>query len=43
MFLETITLTQPTPCLAEPGKFIVTGKPSCLLDDVRLIWLPCQM
>ena len=34
MFLETITLTQTTPCLAEPGKIIVTGKPSCLLDNV---------
>jgi len=34
MFLETITLSQTTPCLAEPGKIIVTGKPSCPLDDV---------
>jgi ArsR family metal-binding transcriptional regulator len=34
MFLEAITLTQTTPCLAELGKIIVTGKPSCPLDDV---------
>ncbi|MBN1451034.1 MAG: hypothetical protein JW963_08475 [Anaerolineales bacterium] len=34
MFLETILLTDTTPCLAEPGKIIVTGKPSCPLDDV---------
>jgi ArsR family metal-binding transcriptional regulator len=34
MFLKTITLTQTTPCLAEPGKIIVTGKPSCPLNDV---------
>ncbi|GAB4419428.1 MAG: (Fe-S)-binding protein [Anaerolineales bacterium] len=34
MFLEAITLTQTTPCLAEPGRIIVTGKPSCILDDV---------
>jgi len=34
MFLEAITLTQTTPCLAEPGKIIVTGKPSGPLDDV---------
>lgn len=34
MFLEAITLTQTTPSLAEPGKIIVTGKPSRPLDDV---------
>jgi ArsR family metal-binding transcriptional regulator len=34
MLLELITLTQTTPCLAEPGKIIVTGKPSCPLDNV---------
>ncbi|MBU0511207.1 MAG: hypothetical protein KJ638_05835 [Chloroflexi bacterium] len=33
-FLEAIALTQTTPCLAEPGKIIVTGKPSQPLDDV---------
>lgn len=34
MFLEAIIITNTTPCLAEPGKIIVTGKPSCPLDDV---------
>jgi ArsR family metal-binding transcriptional regulator len=34
MFLELITLAQTNPCLAEPGKIIVTGKPSLPLDDV---------
>jgi ArsR family metal-binding transcriptional regulator len=33
MFLESIALTHATPCLAEPGKIIVTGKPSCRLDE----------
>lgn len=33
-FLSSIRLTHTTPCLAEPGKFIVTGKPSRSLDDV---------
>lgn len=34
MFLDSITLTQTTPCLAEPDKIIVTGKPSRALDEV---------
>ncbi|MBN1147972.1 MAG: hypothetical protein JXA78_12010 [Anaerolineales bacterium] len=34
MFLESIALTHTTPCLAEPGKIIVTGKPSRQLDEV---------
>jgi len=34
MYLETIALTKTTPCLAEPGKIIVTGKPSRRLDEV---------
>jgi len=33
-FLEAISLTHTTPCLAEPGKFIVTGLPSRPLDEV---------
>jgi ArsR family metal-binding transcriptional regulator len=33
-YLKTITLTHVTPCLAEPGKVIVTGKPSQSLDAV---------
>lgn len=33
-YLNTITLTQVTPCLAEPGKVIVTGQPSRSLDEV---------
>lgn len=34
MFIETISLTHTSPCLAEPGKIIVTGKPSRPLDEV---------
>lgn len=33
-FIEAIALTQVTPCLAEPGKVIVTGEPSRPLDEV---------
>jgi ArsR family metal-binding transcriptional regulator len=33
-YLETISLTKPLPCLAEPGRLIVIGKPSRLLDEV---------
>lgn len=33
-FLTSITLTHTTPCLAEQGKIIVTGKPSRSLDKV---------
>lgn len=33
-YLESISLTKTLPCLAEPGKIIVVGKPSRLLDDV---------
>jgi ArsR family metal-binding transcriptional regulator len=34
MYLEAISLERTTPCLAEPGKIIVTGKPSRRLDEV---------
>ncbi len=34
MFLNAIELTDTLPCLAEPGKIIVVGKPSRSLDDV---------
>ncbi len=34
MFLDSIALTQTLPCLAEPGKIIVVGHPSRLLDEV---------
>jgi ArsR family metal-binding transcriptional regulator len=34
MFLNAITLTKTLPCLAEPGKVIVIGKPSRSLDDI---------
>lgn len=33
-FLDHIILTHTTPCLAEPGKIIVTGQPSRTLDEV---------
>lgn len=33
-YLESLTLTKTLPCLAEPGKIIVIGKPDRLLDDV---------
>lgn len=33
-FLENISLTETTPCLAEPGKIIVTGQPSRSLEPV---------
>ncbi len=34
MYLESIALTHTTPCLAEPGKIIVTGKPCRPLNEV---------
>jgi len=34
MFLDSITLTKTLPCLAEPGKIIVIGKPSCSISEV---------
>lgn len=34
MFLESIILTRILPCLAEPGKIIIIGKPLNPLDDV---------
>jgi ArsR family metal-binding transcriptional regulator len=34
MYLEAISLSRTTPCLAEPGKIIVTGRPSRRLDEV---------
>lgn len=33
-YLTSITLTKTLPCLAEPGKIIVIGKPDIALDDV---------
>ncbi len=33
-YLASITLTKTLPCLAEPGKIIVIGKPERSLDDV---------
>lgn len=34
MYLDTIILTRTLPCLAEPGKIIIVGKPSRSLEDV---------
>ena len=34
MCLDTIMLVKTLPCLAEPGKIIVVGKPSRSLDEV---------
>jgi len=34
MYLESIALTKTLPCLAEPGKIIVVGRPSSSLADV---------
>ena len=33
-YIESITLTRALPCLAEPGKIIVIGKPDQSLADV---------
>ncbi len=33
-YLDSITLTKTLPCLAEPGRIIVIGKPDRPLDDV---------
>jgi len=33
-YLESITLTKTLPCLAEPGRIIVIGKPNRPLDEV---------
>lgn len=33
-YLDSITLTKTLPCLAEPGRIIVIGKPNRPLDDV---------
>ncbi|MEW6028432.1 MAG: (Fe-S)-binding protein [Chloroflexota bacterium] len=33
-YLESITLVRTLPCLAEPGKIIVVGKPSQPLEEV---------
>lgn len=33
-YLASIALTRTLPCLAEPGKLIVIGKPSCSLAGV---------
>jgi ArsR family metal-binding transcriptional regulator len=34
MFLSSIALVKTLPCLAEPGKIIIIGKPSRPLDDI---------
>jgi ArsR family metal-binding transcriptional regulator len=34
MLLNTITLTRTLPCLADPGKIIVIGKPDSSLAEV---------
>jgi ArsR family metal-binding transcriptional regulator len=34
MYLDSIALTRTLPCLAEPGKIIVIGKPNRLLGEV---------
>lgn len=34
MFLDSIALTRTLPCLAEPGKIIVTGQPNRSLVEV---------
>ncbi len=34
MFVEYITLDHTRPCLAEPGKIIIVGKPSRAIDGV---------
>lgn len=34
MYLDSIILTRTLPCLAEPGKIIVVGKPNRSLDEV---------
>ncbi len=34
MYLDSIALTRTLPCLAEPGKIIVIGKPNRSLDEV---------
>ena len=39
MYLDSIALTRTLPCLAEPGKIIVIGKPNRSLDEV-LPYLP---
>ena len=33
-YLKALSLTQTLPCLAEPGKIIVIGKPDRALDEV---------
>jgi ArsR family metal-binding transcriptional regulator len=33
-YLTSIALTKTLPCLADPGKIIVIGKPDCPLDEV---------
>jgi len=34
MFLDEITLIRTQPCLAEPGKVVIVGKPTRSLDEV---------
>ncbi len=33
-YLESFSLTKTQPCLAEPGKIIITGRPSKALNEV---------
>jgi ArsR family metal-binding transcriptional regulator len=34
MFVEYITLDHTRPCIAEPGKMVIVGKPSCSIDAI---------
>jgi ArsR family metal-binding transcriptional regulator len=34
MFLDEITLVRTQPCLAEPGKVVIVGRPARALDEV---------
>jgi hypothetical protein len=38
MYLKAIALTRTLPCLAEPGKIIVIGRPNRALAEVIPIW-----
>jgi ArsR family metal-binding transcriptional regulator len=33
-FLDSLTLSKTLPCLAEPGKLIVIGRPSRTIDGL---------
>src|SRR5512143_1165573 len=34
MFVDFITLDDTRPCIADPGKVVVVGKPACPIDAV---------